>query len=442
MTEIALLLGALQVPGFVIKKSGIYWLYPDGYECRTNQPVGFCNISVELFSGAKPADAPFAGESTLQVALAAPAQGRLRIDRETSFGGYLNFHGVQIWNPETVIGYLEPADAATQHPLPMRHLLLAGKLMTGMADFGTSLLPGWHSHVRAWWTDHGAAPRTLLSLAICDARGAIMGDQSAFLDIAEEAERPMHIVVVDNEPLVPCAPFLIEQFFRTEAEFNRIANDMRQAVFNGPVPPAPEDYLFIGSLLNTLRDCPIRKSHDIITPAGLRKTPAPEFLLLSSSAEPMNIMRHRRLGYHLRVHHYRLAAAGAATRGWLNTAFETVPRSISGIKEDYLRLRNAVRSAGRTKLLIVNRMSTAGREDIAFYAPFDAPMGNTLVNIAAKEINLLLHDLADTGDISIVDADAIAAELGGADHLPDGVHQSGEMQARVRAEILEIMRHS
>ncbi len=442
MTEIALVLGALQVPGFVIKKSGIYWLYPDGYECRKAQAVGFCNISVELLNGAKPPDAPFAGEFTLQVALAAPAAGRLRIDRETSFGGYLNFHGVQIWNPETIIGYLEPANATTQDPLTMRHLLLAGKLMTGLADFGTSLLPGWHSHVRAWWTDHDASPRTLLSLAICDARGAIMGDQAAFLEIAEEAQRPMQIVVVDNEPLVPCAPFLIEQFFRTEPEFTRIANDMRQAVFSGPIAPSPEDYLFIGGLLNTLRDSPIRKSHDIITPAGLRKTPPPEFLLLSANAEPMNIIRHKRLGYHLQVHRYRLAAAGPATLAWLNSAFENIPRSISDIKEDYLRLRNAVRSLGATKLLIVNRMSTAGREDIAFYAPFDAPMGQTLVNIAAKEINLLLHDLADTADIAIVDADAIAAELGGADHLPDGVHQSGEMQARVRAEILRITRSS
>jgi len=322
----------------------------------------------------------------------------------------------------------------------MRHLLLAGKLMTAMADFGTSLLPGWHSHVRAWWTDEGTAPRTLLSLAICDARGPILGDQSAFLEIAEDSQAAMHIVVVDNEPVVPCAPFLIEQFYRTEAEFNQIANDMRQGVFNGPIPAAPADYLFIGSLLNTLRDCPIRKSHDIITPAGLRRSPAPEFLLLSANAEPMNIMRHKRLGYHLMIHRFRLAATGPATLAWLNAAFENVRRSMSDIRNDYLRLRNAVGALGRTKLLIVNRMSTSGREDIAFYAPFDAPMGNTLINIAAKEINLLLHDLADDGDIAIVDVDAIAAELGGADHLPDGVHQSGEMQARVRAEILGLIR--
>lgn len=440
MAEIALTLGGLRVPGFIIKKSGIYWLYPDSYECRTNQVVGFCNISLERPPGGNPAQPPFAGESALQVALAAPAAGRLRIDRETSFGGYLNFLGVQIWNAETTIGYLEREGPQTGNSLPMRHLLLAGKLITGLANFGTSLLPGWHSHARGWWTDQAAAPKTLLSFGICDARGAIAGDQSAFLEISEEAGVPLHVVLVDNEPLLPCAPFLLEQFFRTEAEFTHIASDMRQAVFHGPIPPTPEDYFFAGALLNTLRDCPIRKSHDIITQAGLMKTRPPEFLLLSSNAEPMMIMRHKRLGYRLLIHRHRFAAAGAATMAWLNSAFELAHRSLSDIKNDYLRLRDAVRSFGDTKLLIVNRMSTSGREDIAFYAPFDAPMGKTLVNIAAKEINLMLHELAESGGIAVVDADAIAAELGGADHLPDGMHQSGEMQKRVRREILDLIR--
>ncbi len=440
MTEVALTLGKLQLPGFIIKKSGIYWLYPDGYECRKNQIAGFCNISLEPDPRNRPAYVPFAGETALQVALAPPAAGRLRIDRETSFGGYLNFLGVQIWDSNTVVGFLESADAPAEHPLPMRHLFLAGKLVTGLADFGASLLPGWHSHVRAWWTEAAAAPKTLLSLAICDARGAIAGDQAAFLDISEEAGFSLHVTVVDNEPVVPCAPVLLEQFFRTEAEFNRIDHEMRQAVFNGPIPPTPEDYFFCGTLLNTLRDCPIRKSHDIITQAGLMKIRPPEFVLLSSNAEPMSIVRHKRLGYHLPIHHFRIAAAGAATRGWFNSAFELAPRTISDMMEDYLRLRGAVRSLGDTKLIILNRMSTSGREDIAFYAPFDTPMSNTLVNIAAKEINLRLDELAAAGDISIVDVDAIAAELGGADHLPDGMHQSGEMQMRVRAAILEIIR--
>jgi hypothetical protein len=50
----------------------------------------------------------------------------------------------------------------------------------------------------------------------------------------------------------------------------------------------------------------------------------------------------------------------------------------------------------------------------------------------------MLHDLADECDVSIVDVDAIATDLGGSEHVPDGTHHSATMQAMVRSEILEI----
>jgi hypothetical protein len=84
-------------------------------------------------------------------------------------------------------------------------------------------------------------------------------------------------------------------------------------------------------------------------------------------------------------------------------------------------------------------MSTSGFEDITSYSSFDAPLGETLENISAKEMNLMLHDLADECDFSIVDVDAIAAYLGGAENLPDGIHHSAEMQAMVRSEIIHIL---
>jgi hypothetical protein len=85
-------------------------------------------------------------------------------------------------------------------------------------------------------------------------------------------------------------------------------------------------------------------------------------------------------------------------------------------------------------------MSTSGSETIYNYAPFDRPMGNTLLSIRRRELNLMLHDLARERDVAIVDLDAIAAEFGGNAHLPDGVHSSGALQAEVRGEILRILR--
>jgi hypothetical protein len=39
----------------------------------------------------------------------------------------------------------------------------------------------------------------------------------------------------------------------------------------------------------------------------------------------------------------------------------------------------------------------------------------------------------------IVDTDAIAADLGAKAHLPDGLHQSGPLQAEIRQEIIHML---
>jgi hypothetical protein len=66
-------------------------------------------------------------------------------------------------------------------------------------------------------------------------------------------------------------------------------------------------------------------------------------------------------------------------------------------------------------------------------------MSNTLANVASKELNLMLQEIADERELHIVDVDAIAADIGGGEHLPDGIHQSGPMQMLLRQEILGIL---
>jgi hypothetical protein len=127
-------------------------------------------------------------------------------------------------------------------------------------------------------------------------------------------------------------------------------------------------------------------------------------------------------------------------RAWLRSYFVPVRRSADDIRRDYRELIDAVRARADVQFLILNAMSTSGYERIYSYAGFDRPMGNTLSSIHWKELNLMLHDLARERDVSIVDQDAIGAELGGRRHIPDGTHASGTMQAEVRAEILRILR--
>jgi len=183
----------------------------------------------------------------------------------------------------------------------------------------------------------------------------------------------------------------------------------------------------------------MREKYDVLTPTGLRQLGPADTVLLSLSAEVQSILRHKKLGYSIQMLRHRQAAAGPAIRSWLASAFEPVKRTVNDIQRDYRQLIDTVAAQTGARVLILNRMSTSGFEDITSYAPFDAPMGEILENIAAKEMNLMLHDLADECDVSIVDVDAIAADLGGSEHLPDGIHHSAAMQAVVRSEILSIL---
>jgi hypothetical protein len=147
------------------------------------------------------------------------------------------------------------------------------------------------------------------------------------------------------------------------------------------------------------------------------------------------------LGYLLQCHNYRIESAGPAIPAWLRANFETITRSVAEIRADYDALTTLIREIAPTvQILIHNVMSSSGYEDIQTYSMLDASMFASLASVRDKELNLMLHDLARERDIAIIDADAIAAHLGGLRcFTTDAVHQSGVMQAEVRAEVLRIL---
>ena len=178
----------------------------------------------------------------------------------------------------------------------------------------------------------------------------------------------------------------------------------------------------------------------MLTRTGLRSAGPADAVMLSLGSEAEFVLRHRKLGYIVRCHDFRIAESGPAVRAWLQSNFERLKRTPGDIQRDYRTLIDAVRVRSDTKFLILNRMSTSGSETIYNYAPFDRPMGETLSSIRSKELNLMLHDLARERDVSIVDLDGIAADFGAMSHLPDGVHSSGALQTEMRGEILRILR--
>ena len=439
MIELPLRLGPLCADGYSVSRSGIRWLIQPGQYCRANQIFAYCNISLEATGIRMSGAPPFAEEMELQVAFAPRTAGRISGGAGAEPGGYLSIRGVDVWDAGAVIAHIE-ADAEPDVDVErLRLLMLAGRRMTGLADVHTGLLPGWHSRTRGWWCDEGEMPVSLLSLGICDATGVVIGEQCAFAEMFEAATAPTQMVFVPDHPLAPAAPVLLDQLERKPAQFQAIAADMHRFLSDSTLTPTADDWMVSGALLSVLQRSPIQDAYSLLTPSGTVRTAPAEAVLLSLSSEPQSILRHKSLGYHVQIMRHHQVAAGPVFRAWLGSAFETVKRSIDDIRSDYERLLDAMQTATGARTLVINRMSSSGYEDISNYSSFDAPMSGTLSSIAAKELNLMLHDIVKHRDLVIIDVDAIAADLGGAEHLPDGIHQSGPIQAALRVEILRAL---
>ena len=437
MSEVPLRLGPLQANGHTIRRSGIRWLCEPGERCEANQVVAYFNIAVKR-DGPPGTSSAFADEHELYVACATRAAGRLRFDPAP--GGYLSMLGLNPWDAESVFATLglDDADAhLAETAATFRLMMLAGRRMSALADVQSGLLGSWYGRMRAWWSDDDL-PVTLLSLGICDVTGVICGEERAFFELFASEPLATHVVFVPDHPLAPAAPVLLDQLERTASDAAAIASDIRNALTRG-VPNA-SDLMFAGTLLATMQRNPMRETHDLLLPSGLTSSRPADAVLLSLSAEPSVILRHKKLGYRLHLLQHYQHALGPALSAWLTQAFEPVRRTIDDIKADYERLFDAMERATGALPIVLNRMSTSGDETLSNYAAFDAPLSGTLANVEAKELNLMLHDIADTRDIAVIDVDALAAEIGGAQHLPDGIHQSGAMQSILRAEILRALR--
>ncbi|GGE11028.1 hypothetical protein GCM10011390_32610 [Aureimonas endophytica] len=441
MTALPLTLGPLRADGFALYRSGVRWLVPSGQRVRAGQVIGYCNVKLEP-NARLAAGLSFADELELQVAFAARIDGRVALAAQAMSGGYLDLHGIKLWSAEETVGEIEPAAPETGGEAAgrLRLLALAGRRMTALADVHSGLMPGWLGRIRGWWCEEDEAPVTLLSLGICDATGVVLGAASAFFEMFEHAPFPAQMVFVPDHPLAPAAPVLLDQLRRTPAEMAEIAADLQAALHAARPAATAEDHMMAGALLATMRRSPLTDSYPVFTGSGSRRLGPATAVLLSLNAEPQVILRHRRLGYRLHMLRHHQAAAGPALRQWLAAAFEPVRRSVEDIRRDYAELIDTLGRETGARVLILNRMSTSGLETVSNYAAFDAPLGDTLANVASKELNLMLEDLAETHPLQIVDVDAIAADLGGAEHLPDGVHQSSLMQTAIRGEILAALR--
>jgi hypothetical protein len=435
-----LVLGPLEAAGCTIVRSGVRWLIKDGAYCAPNEVVAFCNIALQLTGALDFRTADFLGEQ-IQVGFAPRARGRILTRESAGTGGYLSILEAQPWEPTFAIADLEPEDDAglLVNVDELRQIVLAGRRMTQLSDVHSGLLPGWLGRSRGWWSESGETPITILSLGICDATSIVLGEETAFLDLFAKIPRATHVVFYPDGPITPAVPVLLDQLNRTPSDLNAIYRDTQKFMATTSTPPTSDDWIFVGAMLSVMGRNPITDKYKIFSGSGLEDIKPAQAILLSLAAEPLGILRHRNLGYHLYIMPHHQAAAGPAIRAWLASEFVVVERSISDIRRDYESLIDQVSAQTGAKLIVINRMSTSGQEDVSHYAPFDRPMSRVLSKIASKELNLMLHDLSEERDLYLMDVDAIGAEMGGARHIPDGLHFRGAMRSRLQAELAAIL---
>jgi hypothetical protein len=424
-------LGSKTAPVF---RSGMFWLCAEGQLLRPGEVFGFYNINVENRQSAG-ADAQ-AAERTRQVAVAAPIAGRLRIPQNTSSDGLLGIWPVRAWQPSEVVATLEVDGDAAGDKAPamnLRLMVVAGRRAVWPVDSDASLLPGSNTQVRAWWS--GTTPRkSLLCLGLCDVAGVVRGEHSAFTELFEAAPFACHVAHFSEHPVIPCTLVVLEQLQRSTTQRQAITADILAALSTGGANA--DDLSFASLLLRQLCAQPLTDGNTCLTEDGIIDIGPAQTVLLSLSSEPQSMLRHRSLGYHVYILSGDARAAGPAMRKWLKSSFEPVRRSTEDVRRDLVQLITSLRAATGGRIVVVNRMSTTGREQIYSYTAFASPLGDTLAYAAAKEMNVMLDDLAALGHLGVIDIDALAAEFGGEAHLPDGIHHSNLMQDALRRELL------
>jgi hypothetical protein len=448
--KVPLRLPPLAADKCIVQRSGLRWLRPNGHACRPGEVIAWCHVGLGWRQGPNDPSAPFQDEfRDFQVALAPRMAGRLVKARGTSRGGWLDVQNWQFaWSPDSVLGHLEcPAEAVADLPenqSPLRALLLAGRRVTEIAEVRGAPATGWHDRVRAWWGDGDGLFGNVLSLGICEQLGIIRGARGAFYELFAQVAGPAHVAFIPDNLLVPSAPVLCSALQRTQLDRERIAENLARTL-----PPflaaqagsgaAAQDWFVAGCLLKAITQSPLTEHHDVLTAAGVKRLGPIHAVILSLSSEQDVCLRHKSLGYLVSLHSFRLREFGPALIQWLHAEFEPVRRNTEEKKRDYLTLIDMIRARTSAQILILNDVSSFGVQDVYCYAPFDKPLSNTLAAVRAKELNLMLYQLARQQNIAVVDVDALAVELGIGKHIPDGTHASGRLQRALRTQIIAIL---
>jgi pyruvate/2-oxoacid:ferredoxin oxidoreductase beta subunit len=106
--------------------------------------------------------------------------------------------------------------------------------------------------------------------------------------------------------------------------------------------------------------------------------------------------------------------------------------------QDLTALAGEVSARTGAALLVQNLIASSALNRISNYAWLGDSFSESLP-VMAMEANLMLSDLSRAPNVSMIDSDALAADLG-VRHVPDGAHASRELLEAQRGEFHRVLR--
>jgi hypothetical protein len=454
-------LSTLQLPvlhasPFALLRSGIRWLRRDGETVSAREPIAHVGLALRAPRGSD-ALQPFPEEQVdLQVALAPSVGGILRPNARLSQGGFQDLVGSQPWDAGSTVGALEAAEKAELVPL-----LLAGRRGFDAGEGRGELLSGWHDRARAFWEGSGeeGPAGTVLSLGICEQTGVFRGEGFAFQEWFARAPGPAQIISIADERTVHSSAVLLQHLQRTPAEANAIAEtvhswigeriagasypaflaDAQRGIRRGRWPDGQSLLFALHLLAEAVGASPLLERTDLLTRRGLVDQGPPEVVVLSLGSEFAPHFRHRATGWLVGMHDFRLRGfIGPAVRDWLKRDFEPVRRTVADAERDLGALSAELSARTGGVFIIQNAIATSPGDRIPNYSWLGDGFADC-VPVACAEANLMLGALTRVHDVSVLDADALAADHG-VRHCADRAHPGRVLLDALREETHRILR--
>jgi hypothetical protein len=343
--------------------------------------------------------------------------------------------------------------------------VLAGRRGFESGEGRGSLLAGWHERVRGSWEGpkHGRFG-TVLALGTCEQSAIFRGEDTAFLSWFARAPGPAQIIAVGDERCVHSSAVLLQHVRRTPAEamaiteavyawigehmqhptaaaFPAFLPEAARGTLHGRWPQAQALAFALHLLAEAVGTAPILERSEVITGSGLQQLDPPDAIALTLASEIAPHYRHKRTGWIIALHGFRFGPyIGPATIDWLRRDFEPVSRTVADMRRDLSALADEVKARTGGVLIVQNLIASTDADRISNYAWLGEAF-DECVAVLGNEANLMLGDLTRSHDISVIDSDALAADLG-VKHCPDRFHASGTLVDAQRSEVHRVLREN